>query len=59
MTTLYLHVPKDKADGEGKKSYADTLQSAVGSGYAIPRSQAALCVPGSSNESRRYLLLMC
>ncbi len=48
MTTLYLNVPKDKADGEGKKSYADTLNSAVGSGYAIPIKQAMQCVPGSS-----------
>ena len=47
MVTLYLNVPKDKTDGEGKKSYADTLCSAVGSGYAIPKEQALLCVPGS------------
>ena len=47
MTTLYLNVPKDKVDGEGKKSYADTLNSAIGSGYAIPLTQAMLCAPGS------------
>ena len=47
MTTLYLNVPKDKVNGEGKKSYADTLSSAVGSGYAIPMGQAMQCVPGS------------
>ena len=47
MTTLYLNIPKNKVDGEGKKSYADTLRSAVGSGYAIPKGQALLCVPGS------------
>ena len=47
MTTLYLNVPKDKVDGEGKKSYADTLNSAVGSGYAIPMGQAMQCVAGS------------
>lgn len=35
MTILCLNVPRDKAEGEGKKSYADTLNSAVGSGYAI------------------------
>ncbi len=47
MTTLYLNVPIDKVDGEGKKSYADTLNSAVGSGYAISMRQAMQCVPGS------------
>ena len=47
MTTLYLNVPKDKVDGEGKKSYADTLSSAIGSGYAISMKEAMLCVPGS------------
>ena len=47
MTTLYLNVPKDKVDGEGKKSYQDTLRSAIGSGYAIPMGQAEQCVPGS------------
>lgn len=47
MTILYLNVPKDKVDGEGKKSYADTVNSAVGSGYAIPMGQAIQCVPGS------------
>lgn len=47
MTTLHLNVPKDKADGEGKKSYADTLASAIGSGYAIPMGQAVKCVSGS------------
>lgn len=47
MTTLYLNVPKDKVDGAGKKSYKDTLKSAIGSGYAIPMSQAMKCVPGS------------
>ena len=46
MTTLYLNVPKDKVDGEGKKSYQETLNSAVGSGYAIPRGSAMQCVPG-------------
>ncbi len=48
MTTLYLNVPKDKVDGEGKKSYADTLKSAIGSGYAIAMRQAVQCVPGSN-----------
>lgn len=41
MTTLYLNVPKDKADAERKKSCEDTLRSAVGSGYAIPMGQRA------------------
>ena len=48
MTTLYLNVPKDKVDGEGKKSYADTMKSAIGNGYAIPMSQAMQYVPGSN-----------
>lgn len=48
MTILYLNIPKDKADGEGKKSYADTLSSAISSGYAIPMGQAIQCVPGSA-----------
>ena len=48
MPTLYLNVPKDKVDCEGKKSYEDTLKSAIGSGYAIPMSQALVCVPGSN-----------
>lgn len=48
MTTLYLNVPKDKVDGEGKKSYADTLASAIGSGYAIPMGQAMQCAAGSN-----------
>ncbi len=47
MTTLYLNVPKDKVDGAGKKSYEDTMKSAVGSSYAIPMSQAVQCVSGS------------
>lgn len=48
MTTLYLNVPKDKVDGEGKKSYADTLASAIGGGYAMSMDNALKCVPGSS-----------
>lgn len=48
MTTLYLNVPRDKVDGEGKKSYEDTLGSAIGSGYAIPMGQAMQCAAGSN-----------
>ncbi len=53
MTTLYLNVPQDKVDGAGKKSYSDTVNSGVGSGYAIPLKQAMLCVPGS------FVVLLC
>lgn len=47
MTTLYLNVLKDKADGAGEKSYADTLKSAIGSGYAMSMDNALKCVSGS------------
>jgi hypothetical protein len=39
MTTLYLNVPKDKVDGEGKKSCAGTLKSAA----AMPFPEVRLC----------------
>ena len=48
MVILYLNVPKDKVDDQDKKSYEDTLNSALGSGYAMSMENALKCVPGSA-----------
>lgn len=46
MPTLYLNAPQQKADTEGKISFAATLKTSVGNGYAIPKSDAAKCLVG-------------
>ena len=46
MTTLYLNAPQHKAHAQGKRSFAKTLHTAVGDGYAIPKADAAQCLPG-------------
>ncbi len=46
MTTLYLNAPREKTNDEDKKSYADTLRTATGNGYAVPKADAEKCLPG-------------
>ena len=46
MTTLYLSAPDAKAEAEGKRSYLRTLETGIGDGYAIPKGDAAKCLPG-------------
>jgi hypothetical protein len=46
MTTLYLNAPQAMTQTEGKKSYTDTLKTAIGDGYAISLGDAKRCLPG-------------
>ncbi len=46
MTTLYLNVPLEKVGNAGKRSFEDTLKTAIGNGYAIPKDDAERLLPG-------------
>ena len=59
MTTLYLNVPKDKVDGEGKKSYEDTLKSTAGSGPLFPGSGELWTHRRSCRRSRASISGVC
>lgn len=48
MATLYINAPRVKAETEGRRSYEETLNKAIGDGYAIPKADAARCTPGST-----------
>jgi hypothetical protein len=59
MATLIIHAPKGKADGEGKRTFATTLQSGIGDSYAISKSDMEKLSRGdtvvvlSKDEKRR------
>jgi hypothetical protein len=59
VPTLIIHAPKEKVDAEGHPSFARTLDSGVGEGYAISKADAARLGPGdavvvlSKDERRR------
>ena len=48
MATLYINAPRAKAETDGRRSYEETLTKAIGDGYAIPKADAELCIPGST-----------
>ena len=59
MATLIIHAPKGKADSEGKRSFATTLQPGIGDSYAISKSDVDQLSTGdkvvvlSKDERRR------
>jgi hypothetical protein len=46
MKTLVIHAPSSKAQGEGKRSFEETVKRQIGDGYVIARTELPLITPG-------------
>lgn len=46
MIALYLNAPEWRVGIEKCRSFQDMLTTSVGGGYAIPKGNAAQCLPG-------------
>lgn len=48
MITLYLNAPQWRVGIENCRSFQDMLNTSIGGGYAIPKGEAAKCLPGGN-----------